>query len=324
MNADDTKWLEEIKQRPMWDKGDMAWLIARLEAEAQENERLQQELHGRRLTEMDRLENLGNRAEAAEADRDAIREEWTRVFATLRKEREAAEATCKSLLEQSSRWEAQALEAAVENERLREQAAIHYKIRSYVAFALAGDEMADVQLAADRMVARAEAAKARYAELEALFALQQIRMAEATYMWQEATGRRDVLLDLGDLLAWLMARPAALEAQRLEAGAQVRELEAKCREYETSCSTFARAYGEGPISNTSEPQDEKAELFNALAVVTLLKLARGRMQHIVETAAAAMTHAEVRMTQDVIAHIDAAFAPAFAPEKPQAGGKEER
>jgi hypothetical protein len=61
----------------------------------------------------------------------------------------------------------------------------------------------------------------------------------------------------------------------------------------------------------------KEELLNALAVVTLLKLARGRMQHIVETAAAAMTHAEVRTTQDVIAQIDAAFD-----LKPQCGREE--
>ena len=52
----------------------------------------------------------------------------------------------------------------------------------------------------------------RIAELEALFALQQTRMTEAIHIWQEATGKQDVLPDLGDLLAWLMARPAALEA----------------------------------------------------------------------------------------------------------------
>ena len=120
MTSEDKKYLEKIKTQNdgMYESD---WLIVRLEAEAQENERLQQELHGRRLTEMDRLENLGNRAEAAEADRDAIREEWTRVFATLRKERDAAEATCQSLREQSSRWEAQALEAGIENERLQKQ-----------------------------------------------------------------------------------------------------------------------------------------------------------------------------------------------------------
>jgi len=76
-----------------------------------------------------------------------------------------SEATCQSLREQSSRWEAQALEAGV-----------------------------------------------RIAELEALFALQQTRMAEATHMWQEATGKQDLLPDLGDLLAWLMVRLVELEA----------------------------------------------------------------------------------------------------------------
>ena len=40
--------------------------------------------------------------------------------------------------------------------------------------------------------------------LERLFALQQTRMAEATKVWREATGKRDVLPDLGDLLAWLL------------------------------------------------------------------------------------------------------------------------
>ena len=87
-----------------------------------------------------------------------------------------SEATCQSLREQSSRWEAQALEAGV-----------------------------------------------RIAELEALFALQQTRMAEATHMWQEATGKQDVLPDLGDLLAWLMARPAELEMQ-VEAAREVLEV----------------------------------------------------------------------------------------------------
>lgn len=60
---------------------------------------------------------------------------------------------------------------------------------------------------------RIEAAEAEAAELHALFALQQTRMAEATKAWQAATGKRDVLPDLGDLLAWLMDRPAALETR---------------------------------------------------------------------------------------------------------------
>ena len=81
------------------------------------------------------------------------------------------------------------------------------------------------------------------------------------------------------------------------------------------CALLARADAAlaGEPGEGGEPA--KAVLLNALAVVTLLRLARGRMQHIVETAAVAMTHAEVRMTQDVIAQIDAAFAP----EKPQEG-----
>ena len=81
------------------------------------------------------------------------------------------------------------------------------------------------------------------------------------------------------------------------------------------CALLARA----DAALAGEPgeggEQAKAELLNALAVVTLLRLARGRMQHIIETAAVAMTHAEVRMTQDVIAQIDAACAP----EKPQEG-----
>jgi hypothetical protein len=64
----------------------------------------------------------------------------------------------------------------------------------------------------------------RISELEALFALQQIRMAEATRMWQAATGKQDVLPDLGDLLAWLMARPAALEALARELRNSLQEM----------------------------------------------------------------------------------------------------
>jgi hypothetical protein len=124
MNAEDCKKWEEIKSvygvGTVGEWPNIAWLIARLQAEAQENERLRQELRDRRGDEMDRLENLTIRAETAEA---------------------------------------------------------------------------------------------RIAELEALFALQQTRMTEATRAWQEATGKRDVLPDLGDLLAWLMDRPAELEAQ---------------------------------------------------------------------------------------------------------------
>ena len=59
-------------------------------------------------------------------------------------------------------------------------------------------------------------AEARIAELEALFALQQTRMAEATRMWQEAMGKQDALPDLGDLLAWLIVRSVALVPQERE------------------------------------------------------------------------------------------------------------
>ena len=56
-------------------------------------------------------------------------------------------------------------------------------------------------------------AEAEAAELHALFALQQTRMTEAVEAWRKATGKYGFLPDLGDLLAWLMDRPAALEAQ---------------------------------------------------------------------------------------------------------------
>lgn len=44
------------------------------------------------------------------------------------------------------------------------------------------------------------------AELNALFDLQQTRMTEAIKLWRAGTGRHEVSPDLGDLLAWLMAR----------------------------------------------------------------------------------------------------------------------
>ena len=49
------------------------------------------------------------------------------------------------------------------------------------------------------------------------------------------------------------------ERQTHAVEARCAELEAKCREYETFCASIARTYGEGPISNTSEPQEEKEE-----------------------------------------------------------------
>jgi len=102
---------------------------------------------------------------------------------------EAAEATCQSLLDQSSRWEAQALEAEARLVECEGVSLLREK----------GGKVWERQ---------AHAAEARCAELEALFALQRTRMAEAIRAWQEATGKQDVLPDLGDLLAWLMARAA--------------------------------------------------------------------------------------------------------------------
>ena len=125
-----------------------------IEELAQENERRRQELQDRRFAEMDRLENLTNRAEAAEA-------------------------TCQSLIDQSSRWEAQALEA-----------------------------------------------EARLVECEGVSLL------------RDKSGK-----------VW--------ERQAHAAEDRCAELEAKCREYETFCASIARTYGEGPISNTSEPQEGK-------------------------------------------------------------------
>lgn len=41
--------------------------------------------------------------------------------------------------------------------------------------------------------------------------LQRKRMNEATEMWRQATGRHDVLPDLGNLLTWLMDEIRRLE-----------------------------------------------------------------------------------------------------------------
>jgi len=56
-----------------------------------------------------------------------------------------------------------------------------------------------------------EAVEQENADLNSLFELQWTRMAEATKLWREATGRHDVSPDLGDLLKWLMDRIAELE-----------------------------------------------------------------------------------------------------------------
>lgn len=119
---------------------------------------------------------------------------------------------------------------------------------------------------------RAEAAEAtaarereRAEDLERLFALQQTCTDRAIALWREATGKHDVLPDLGDLLDWLMSRIEALE---------------RC-----------------------------------------VRLARGRMRHILETASVGMPRTAVRMTQDVIAQLDALFTPAPSAEP---SGEEEK
>lgn len=54
----------------------------------------------------------------------------------------------------------------------------------------------------------------RCEELERLFDLQQTRMDTATELWRNATGKHDILPDLGDLLAWLLERIATVEKER--------------------------------------------------------------------------------------------------------------
>ena len=72
------------------------------------------------------------------------------------------------------------------------------------------------------------------AELEALFALQRTRTAEATAAWREATGRHDVSPDLGDLLAWLLR-------ERAEAEEMVAELVAEaCGQADDTVDSMAR------------------------------------------------------------------------------------
>ena len=50
-------------------------------------------------------------------------------------------------------------------------------------------------------------------EQEKLFELQRRRMGEATRIWQQATGRTDVLPDLGALLAWLLEERESLQKE---------------------------------------------------------------------------------------------------------------
>ena len=55
----------------------------------------------------------------------------------------------------------------------------------------------------------------------------------------------------------LLEQSSRWEAQALEAAMCIAELEVKLKEYERFGMSIARAYGEGPISNTSEPQEGK-------------------------------------------------------------------
>jgi len=49
-------------------------------------------------------------------------------------------------------------------------------------------------------------------ELTHLFKLQQVRMAQATKIWQAETGNKDTLPDLGELLGWLMEKAGIIKA----------------------------------------------------------------------------------------------------------------
>jgi len=84
-----------------------------------------------------------------------------------------------------------------------------------------------------------------------------------------------------------------------------------------SCLTLLTHAAAFRGERSSGAEGARLQLQNAFAVVSLLKLSRGRMRNILETATAAMTHAEVRMTQDLVAQIDAAFNP-DAPSAPKA------
>lgn len=55
---------------------------------------------------------------------------------------------------------------------------------------------------------KVETAESDAAQLQAVFDLQKTRMSKAIVLWREATGKRDVLPDLGDLLDWLMSDSA--------------------------------------------------------------------------------------------------------------------
>ena len=51
----------------------------------------------------------------------------------------------------------------------------------------------------------------RIEEYDGLFDLQWSRIKEATEVWQRATGKHDVLPDLGDLIRWMQQRIEELE-----------------------------------------------------------------------------------------------------------------
>ena len=61
-------------------------------------------------------------------------------------------------------------------------------------------------------------------ELQAVFDLQQTRMGKGTKMWRIATGKNDVLPDLGDLLDWLMDQIEKAEAANAKLTAFINEV----------------------------------------------------------------------------------------------------
>jgi hypothetical protein len=93
------------------------------------------------------------------------------------------------------------LEAIAEIRRLQES------IASVCADAeIVGYYGEDLDSAAQCFLERIEEQDRKIAEYDQIFALQQSRMGEATKLWQEATGKHDILPDLGDLLGFLMSR----------------------------------------------------------------------------------------------------------------------
>jgi multidrug efflux pump subunit AcrA (membrane-fusion protein) len=77
------------------------------------------------------------------------------------------------------------------------------------------ERIAELEVALDHATGQASVAAkdAEIVEMEALFDLQQTRMEEATVAWRAAHPGNDTTLpDLGELLKWLLARIAELEA----------------------------------------------------------------------------------------------------------------